>query len=100
MNRRERRAFRRQYETQINEERRGAPIPGEIAALMTKPKAPDRLYQAVVETADGKTILVGPATPNEGAIGAFVEAVNRAVLAGVEKTWRKAEVIEHLAIPH
>lgn len=99
MNRAQRR-FKKLYDSEIEQERNGRPIPGEIAERMTKPKAPDRLFQALVETADGKTMLVGPATPNEGAIGAFVEAINKAVIAGVEKDWRKASVVTHAAISH
>lgn len=91
MNRRQRRAFRRQWDKQINEERNGAPIPPEIAERMTKP-IERILYQVVVtKTADHKPLRVGPAMIRDAA-EMLAEAINKAVAAGQERTWSDATV--------
>jgi hypothetical protein len=49
MNRRERRAFRRLWESEIEQERNGRPIRPELAARMTQPRAGFSLYQVAVD---------------------------------------------------
>lgn len=81
-------------------ERNGAPIPPEIAALMTQIKPPERLWQVIVERrVPMKPISVGPRTTNQGAVAALCEAINKAVLAGIEKDWTKAWLVELVPEP-
>ena len=99
MNRRERRAFRAQWDQQINWERNATAagqsyIPAEIAEGMTKPKD-ETLWQVVVsrKTETGhQPLVVGPAMIRDAA-GTFAEAINKMVAAGREKTWTNAIVV-------
>jgi len=93
MTSREKRRFREQFAAQVEQERNGAPVPGEIAALMTKPKLPEPLYQVVVTVAEtGALLPVGPAMMRD-ACGMFAEAVNKQVALGRERIWKNAAVI-------
>jgi len=93
MTSREKRRFREKFAAQVEQERNGAPIPGEIAALMTKPKLPDALHQVVVTLAGSGALLpVGPAM-NRDACGMFAEAVNRQIAVGRERVWKNAAVV-------
>lgn len=93
MTSRQKRRFRQQFAAQVEQERNGAPIPGEIAALMTRPKRPDALYQVIVTVAEtGALLPVGPAMMRD-ACGMFAEAVNRQVAAGRERVWTNAAVV-------
>jgi hypothetical protein len=93
MTSREKRRFREKFAAQVEQERNGAPIPGEIAELMTKPKLPDALYQVVVTVAETGVLLpVGPAMMRD-ACGMFAEAVNRQVAMGRERVWTNAAVV-------
>ena len=50
----------RQFQSQVEQERNGAPVPPEIAARMTKPKPQQVLHQVVVDwkNEDGSTELM------------------------------------------
>lgn len=96
MNRRQRRAFMRQWDAQIEQERNGAPIPGEIAERMTKPKPEVVLEQVCVDQLGENGVrtmrLVGPAMIPDAA-AAFANAINKMVAAGREKTWANARTV-------
>lgn len=96
MNRRQRRAFMAQFDTQMEQERNGAPIPPDIAARMTQPKPQQMLYQVLVdhlhEDGTRKMLAVGPAMIRE-ACEMFAETINRYVSDGKEKTWANARVM-------
>lgn len=93
MSRRQRRAFKRQWDSQIEQERNGAPIPPEIAARMTRPAEPQQLYQVVVtKVADRLPLRVGPMMTQD-ACGAIAEAINKQVALGRERTWADAVVV-------
>lgn len=49
MTSRQKRALQRQFESQVNEERNGAPVPPQVAARMTKPKPTQLMYQVAVD---------------------------------------------------
>lgn len=87
------RRFKKQFDDQVRLERNGAPVPPEIAARMTKPKAPDILWQVVVtKRATRQLIPIGPMMDEE-ACGMLAEAINVHVAAGKEKDWMKAEIV-------
>lgn len=89
----QRRAFRRQWEAQLNEERNGAPIPPEIAARMTQEKPLERLFQVVVERPlPLAPLAVGPCVIREVA-DELAATINACVAAGREKHWRNATVV-------
>ena len=92
MTRRQQKAFRKQFDKQVEEERNGAPIPGDIAARMTKVKEPDPLYQAVVTVKNsGRKIAVGPMMLKPYA-EELVSTINRHIIDGKEKLWSNADV--------
>ena len=91
MTRRERRRFKTQWDAQVEQERNGAPVPGEIAEQMTKPRV-EALHQVVVTKRDGTPLAVGPMMIQDAA-GMFAEAINRQVALGREKTWTNAIVV-------
>lgn len=94
LNRAQRRAqsrMREQFRSQVEQERNGAPIPPEIAALMTKPKPPDQLWQVMVTVnGSGNRVPLGPMMCAD-ACGQAVEAVNRQITTGQRRDWTKAE---------
>lgn len=75
-------------------ERNGAPIHPEIAQYMTKPKAPPRLWQVIVERKVGHPIPIGPMTENVDALAALADTINGSVKSGVERDWTKAWLVE------
>ena len=87
------RRFKKQFDDQVRLERNGAPVPPEIAARMTKPKAPDELFQVVVTHAVSRRLI--PVTPmmRKDMCEEFAKAVNVHVAAGKEKTWMDAQVV-------
>ena len=98
MTSRQKRAFKAQYEKQLNEERNGAPVPPEIAARMTPEKKPEVLWQVVVSL--GPTALplrVGPQASQDFA-EFFASTINAQVAAGREKTWRNAVAVPCLGV--
>lgn len=91
MTRRERNRLREQFRSQVEAERNGAPIPGDIAELMTRPKEPERLFQVgVTVRATGKVAFLGPMM-NEDAIRSICADVNKQILAAGRSDWTKAE---------
>lgn len=89
--RRQRHRLYNEYRSNLEQERNGRPIPGEIAELMTKPKAPDMLHQIMVTVRDtGKLVPVGPMMCAD-ACGISVEAINRQITRGERRDWTKAE---------
>ena len=87
------RRLRRQFAEQVDRERNGAPIPGDILERMTKPKSPDVLFQVVVTVRENRALLpVGPAM-NRDACGLMAEAVNKQIALGRERTWMNAAVV-------
>ena len=84
-----------QYETQLSEERAGAPIPGDIAEIMTKPKEVDLLYQVKVDVRDdsGRVTTI-PASPKAGMD--FCEhlmiALNGQIALGKLRGWGNARL--------
>jgi hypothetical protein len=96
---RQQRRLKTHLADQMRLERNGAPIPGEIAQFMTKPKAPERLFQCWVAKRAGGEIPFLPATTNEGAIGALVETINAFITMGRERDFTKAWVVELVPEP-
>lgn len=92
MNRREKRRFKAQWDSQIEQERNGAPIPGEIAARMTKPKEQEALFQVTVENRQGRLLPVGPMVVRQVA-DEFRAAINTQIALGQEKMWRNPIVV-------
>jgi len=93
MTSREKRRLRKQFDAQIEQERNGAPIPGEIAERMTKDKPAVILHQVVVtERGTGRLIPFGPMMIQDAA-GMFCEAINRQILLGAEKVFTSAAVV-------
>lgn len=89
--RRQKRRLYNEYLSNIEQERNGRPIPGEILELMTKPKAPDMLHQIMVTVRDtGKLVPLGPMMCAD-ACGISVEALNRQIAQGQRRDWTKAE---------
>lgn len=92
MTRREKRRLYAQYLSDIEQDRNGRPIPGEILERMTRPKEPDQLWQVMVrERATGDFIPMGPMACKDAA-GMWAEAANRAILAGNQRDWLIAEI--------
>lgn len=94
MNRSQRRAqkaFREQFRSQVEQERNGAPIPPEIAALMTKPKGEDVLFQVgVTVRATRKVFFLGPKM-NEDACRQIASDVNTQIIQGQRRDWTFAD---------
>lgn len=89
--RRQKRRLYNQYLSDIEQERNGRPIPGEIAALMTKPKEQDQLWQLMVTVrGTGRAVPMGPMMCKD-AVGMSVEAINRQIALGQRSDWSKAE---------
>lgn len=92
MTSRQKRVFKRQWDSQIEQERNGAPVPGEIAALMTKPIEVQLWQVSVVRADNGQHQRVGPAMI-EDAVRGFAAAINQQIALGREKTWREATAV-------
>jgi hypothetical protein len=90
---RQKRRFLNQFRKQVEEERNGAPIPGDVAARMTKPKEPDILHQIVVTVREsGRKVPLGPKMCAE-ALGQAVEAINKQIIQGQRRDWIHAEIV-------
>ena len=91
MTRREKRRLTEQFRSQVERERNGAPIPGEIAERMTKPKDPEPLYQVGVTVREsGKLVFLGPMMC-EGAVRGIVADVNKQIATSGRRDWSKAD---------
>ena len=85
------RAYRAQLQSQIDEERNGAPIPPDIAASMTKPRPIEQLFQiGVTLKGSGAVQYLGPMMSAD-ALGPAIEAINRQILTGARDDWTHAE---------
>lgn len=90
MNRKARRAFERQYFRQLEDERNGAPVPPEIAAMMTKPREDETLFQVGVTSRLTKKVhFLGPMMSAD-ACGISVEDINKQILGGQRRDWSHA----------
>jgi hypothetical protein len=96
MNRRQRRAFMAQFQSQVEQERNGAPVPPEVAAMMTKPKPKQVLHQVVVDWAneDGSTELM-PVFPAviEDCARMFQRAIEEQISLGTCRTMRNPRIV-------
>jgi hypothetical protein len=92
MNRQQRR-FLKQFRQQVEEERNGKPIDGDVAASMTKPKEETILHQVVITVREtGKKVPLGPKMLRD-ACGICAEAINKQIIAGQRRDWSIAEVV-------
>lgn len=89
------RKLHRRFEQQLEQERNGAPIPGDIAALMTKPKVREELYQVRADVKDqsGRTSVL-PVGPKIGldACEQILIAVNGQISLGKLPGWANARM--------
>lgn len=77
---------------QMEREARGEPIDPEIAARMTKPKEPERLYQVHVDVKGAKRPLpVGPKIGRDAA-EMILAAVNGQICLGKLPAWGNARL--------
>lgn len=87
---------RRAYEAQVEAERNGAPIPGDIAAGMTKPKVPDAAYQVFVDIrGENGSRPVSPkfvGGHGEEVCGRILETINAQICLGKLKGWGNARI--------
>jgi len=92
---RKQRQLKARYESQLEQERNGAPIPGEIAERMTRPKD-EALFQCFVqqkgENGADNLVAVGPKGSKD-----FVEQFQFAILTGIasgkERLWTNPHVL-------
>lgn len=97
------RAQRRQYESQIEQERNGAPPPADILARMTKPKAADIAYQVFVDLKGEEGSM--PVSPKfiggdgEEVCGRILETINAQICRGRLKGWGNARVERAVHVP-
>ncbi len=89
---RQQKAFRKAFAAQVEQERNGAPIPHEVAALMTKPKAVEQLWQVVATTREGGLLSVAPMMGKPYA-DEMASTINRYISEGKEKDWINAVVV-------
>lgn len=90
---RQQRRFLKQFRQQVEEERNGKPIDGDVAAKMTKPKEETILHQVMITVRDtGKKIPLGPKMLKD-ACGLIAEAVNKQIIQGQRRDWSVAEVV-------
>ena len=86
----------RQYDSQLEQERNGAPIPRDIAARMTKPKEADAAYQVFVDIKgeNGSRPVSPKFIGGEGEEVCFqiLEALNAQICLGNLKGWGNARV--------
>lgn len=89
---RQQRRFRQQFAAQVNEERNGKPIDGEMAARMTRPKNEQPLFQVIVtRREDGGQLAIGPMM-GKVYCEELAATINRYVIDGKEKIWSNAAV--------
>lgn len=90
---RQKRRFMKQFQSQVDQERNGKPIDGEVAARMTKPIMEQELFQVIVTNREGKKML--PIAPMMGKqhAEALAEQINKFVLEGKERVWSNADVV-------
>jgi hypothetical protein len=93
MNRRQRRAFKRQWDAQIEAERNGAPIPGDVAERMTKPKQQVLFQVMVTRKGRGDQLFACGPKMIKDACGLLCETINRTIIAGREKDYTSATVV-------
>lgn len=88
-------AEQRQYESQIEQERNGAPIPADIAARMTKPRVLQPLFQVHADVKNRQdrveTLAVGPKIGLDAAEEILI-AVNGQIALGKLPGWRNARL--------
>lgn len=86
------RRLQKRLDAQMELERNGTPIPGEIEARMTKLE-PQQLYQIWVEVVGRKeTIPVCPKMPEEFCEAILIE-MNAQIALGKEKTWANPHIL-------
>lgn len=86
------RKLQKRLADQMEKERNGAPIPGEIAAKMTQMKD-ESLYQIVVEVRGRKEPLaVCPKMPQQYC-EAVLTAMNAQISLGREKVWSNPTIV-------
>lgn len=91
MTRRERDRLVEQFRSQVEQERNGAPIDPRVAERMTKPKAPEQLWQVGIHVRDnGNVAFLGPMM-SEDAIRGIVADVNKQIATSGRRDWSKAE---------
>lgn len=96
-------SFRKRMSAQMERDRNGAPPPADLAARMTKPKAPDAAYQVFVDIAgeDGSR----PISPKfMGEVGQeacyrVLETVNAQICLGKFKGWGNARIERAAYVP-
>lgn len=85
-----------QFDSQIEQERNGAPVPKDIAHLMTKPKEADIAYQVFVDIKGEKGSR--PVSPKfmgvdgEEVCNRVLETINAQICLGRLKGWGNARV--------
>lgn len=88
--------LRAQYESQVEQERNGAPIPGDIAAHMTPPKKGDAMFQVYVDIkGEPGSRPISPqfaGEPGEEVCLQILETVNAQICLGKLKGWGNARV--------
>jgi hypothetical protein len=90
---RQKRRFLKQFQAQVEAERNGAPIPGDVLERMTKPKQPEPLHQVMVTVKDSRRMLpVGPMMLRPYA-DELAATINRFVIDGHERMWSSAAVV-------
>lgn len=89
-------AEHRRYDSQVEQERNGAPIPGDMLARMTKPKEADIAYQVFVDIrGENGSRPVSPkfiGGEGEEACAQILQAVNSQICLGNLKGWGNARV--------
>lgn len=90
------RAQRRQYESQVERDRNGAPPPADIAARMTNPKVADIGYQvfADIRGEDGSRPISPKFIGGDGeeVCSRILEAVNAQICLGKLKGWGNTRI--------
>jgi hypothetical protein len=83
---------KKQLDYQMEQERNGAPIPGDILARMTKPKD-ETLYQIWVEVfGKSEPIPICPKMPEEFCEAILIE-INAQISLGKEKKWANPHIL-------
>ena len=97
MNRRERRAFRRLWESEIEQERNGRPVRPELAARMTKPRETFSCYQVAADwtNEDGsrELIAVSPSFHEREYADHFCTLIEQQLAAGRLAMMRNPRVV-------
>ena len=94
MTARQKKRFLKQFQSQVEQERNGAPVPGEIAARMTKDKVDEPQWQvmATLREPKGKMVAVGPKWKRDAADN-LAATINQMVALGQEKHWINAVAV-------